>query len=63
MSNNTAKLKPTASPMYPTAATLDEAYAIIKAKLPIENSIELKAAIMLYHNTLLKELSDENHIK
>ena len=43
--------------MYPTANSLDEAWAEIKSRLPIENSIQLKAAIMLYHNSLIKELN------
>lgn len=43
--------------MYPTAISLDEAWAEIKTRLPIENSIQLKAAIMLYQNTLIKELN------
>lgn len=45
------------NPMYPTANSLDEAWAEIKTRLPIENSIQLKAAIMLYKNTLIKELN------
>ena len=45
------------NPMYPTANSLDEAWAEIKTRLPIENSIQLKAAIMLYLNTLIKELN------
>lgn len=45
------------NPMYPTANSLDEALAEIKTRLPIENSIQLKAAIMLYSNTLIKELN------
>lgn len=48
-------LKP--NPMYPTANSLDEALAEIKTRLPIENSIQLKAALMLYFNTLIKELN------
>ena len=49
------KLKP--NPMYPTANSLEEAIAEIKTRLPIENSIQLKAALMLYQNTLIKELN------
>lgn len=45
------------NPMYPTANSLDEAWAEIKTRLPIENSIQLKAALMLYLNTLIKELN------
>ena len=45
------------NPMYPTANSLDEALAEIKTRLPIENSIQLKAALMLYSNTLIKELN------
>ena len=53
--SNQHKLKH--NPMYPTANSLDEALAEIKTRLPIENSIQLKAAIMLYSNTLIKELN------
>ena len=52
---NQHKLK--INPMYPTANSLDEALAEIKTRLPIENSIQLKAALMLYLNTLIKELN------
>ena len=52
---NQRKLKH--NPMYPTANSLDEALAEIKTRLPIENSIQLKAALMLYSNTLIKELN------
>lgn len=45
------------NPMYPTANSLEEAIAEIKTRLPIENSIQLKAALMLYSNTLIKELN------
>ena len=53
--SNQHKLKH--NPMYPTANSLEEAFAEIKTRLPIENSIQLKAAIMLYQNTLIKELN------
>lgn len=53
--SNQHKLKH--NPMYPTANSLDEALAEIKTRLPIENSIQLKAALMLYSNTLIKELN------
>ena len=55
--NNQTNHKLKSNPMYPTANSLDEALAEIKSRLPIENSIQLKAAIMLYHNTLIKELN------
>ena len=51
------QLKLKHNPMYPTANSLDEALAEIKTRLPIENSIQLKAALMLYSNTLIKELN------
>ena len=53
--SNQHKLKH--NPMYPTANSLDEALTEIKTRLPIENSIQLKAALMLYSNTLIKELN------
>ena len=44
--------------MYPTANSLDEALAEIKTRLPIENSIQLKAALMLYHNSFVRALEE-----
>jgi hypothetical protein len=57
MNTQTNQHKLKHNPMYPTANSLDEALAEIKTRLPIENSIQLKAAIMLYHNSLIKELN------
>ena len=57
MNTQTNQHKLKHNPMYPTANSLDEALAEIKTRLPIENSIQLKAAIMLYSNTLIKELN------
>lgn len=51
------KIEP--KPIYPTMDTLDEAVAEIKTRLPIENSIELNAALGLYHNTLLVKIDTE----
>ena len=44
--------------MYPTANNLEEALAEIKTRLPIENSIQLKAALMLYHNSFVRALEE-----
>ena len=57
MNTQTSQHKLKHNPMYPTANSLDEALAEIKTRLPIENSIQLKAALMLYSNTLIKELN------
>ena len=57
MNTQTNQHKLKHNPMYPTANSLDEAWAEIKTRLPIENSIQLKAALMLYQNTLIKELN------
>lgn len=57
MNTQTNQHKLKHNPMYPTANNLDEALAEIKTRLPIENSIQLKAALMLYLNTLIKELN------
>ena len=57
MNTHTNQHKLKHNPMYPTANSLDEALAEIKTRLPIENSIQLKAALMLYQNTLIKELN------
>lgn len=60
MNTQTNQHKLKHNPMYPTANSLDEALAEIKTRLPIENSIQLKAAIMLYHNSLVRAI--EEHI-
>ena len=57
MNTQTNQHKLKHNPMYPTANSLDEALAEIKTRLPIENSIQLKAALTLYSNTLIKELN------
>ena len=57
MNTQTYQHKLKHNPMYPTANSLDEALTEIKTRLPIENSIQLKAALMLYSNTLIKELN------
>ena len=57
MNTQTNQHKLKHNPMYPTANSLEEALAEIKTRLPIENSIQLKAARMLYSNTLIKELN------
>ena len=57
MNTQTNQHKLKHNPMYSTANSLDEALAEIKTRLPIENSIQLKAALMLYQNTLIKELN------
>ena len=57
MNTQTNQHKLNHNPMYPTANSLDAALAEIKTRLPIENSIQLKAALMLYHNSLIKELN------
>lgn len=57
MNTQSKQYKLKTNPMYPTANSLEEALAEIKTRLPIENSIQLKAALMLYHNTLIKELN------
>lgn len=54
--SNQHKLKH--NPMYPTANSLDEALAEIKTRLPIENSIQLKAALMLYHNSFVRAIEE-----
>lgn len=57
MSNQQADTKPKF--IYPTADSLKEAVDEIKTRLPIENSIELNAALGLYHNTLLAAINKE----
>lgn len=48
-------IEPKPAPMFPEAADLDIAFQQIQHKLDIPSN-ELFPAIMLYHNTLLKEV-------
>lgn len=51
-----AKLKPVVQSLYPTYPSLDHCLEYLSTQLPINHSNELKAALMAYHNTLIKEL-------
>ena len=65
-----SKIKPEFVPVYAAADSLDDAWELINANLPITTTNDLKGLVMTYHNTLVHELEtkhikdtqDENHI-
>lgn len=46
----------------PTMNSLDEVLALAKSKLPITCPNELVTLLFTYHNTLLKEIKNEQEI-
>jgi len=50
------KLKPVVQSLYPTYTSLDHCLQFLSSQLPIHQTNQLKAALMSYQNTLLKEL-------
>lgn len=52
----TEKIKPVPVPLYPIEDSLDDAWELLVSRLPITDVNELKASLMMYHNTLLSQL-------
>ena len=50
------KMKPVVNSLYPTADSLDDAMNRAKASLYGYSPNEVHAAVMCYHNSLIKEL-------
>lgn len=50
------KMKPVVNSLYPTADSLDDAMNRAKASLYSCSPNEVHAAVMCYHNSLIKEL-------
>ena len=50
------KMKPVVNSLYPTADSLDDAMNRAKASLYGCSPNEVHAAVMCYHNTLIKEI-------
>lgn len=50
------KIKPEPVPLFPVESSLDDAWELLVSRLPITDVNELKASLMMYHNTLLSEL-------
>lgn len=57
---NSVHLKPIPMPLYATMGTLQEAVDYIDSCRPITKSNELFSLLMVYHNTLLKTLSQKH---
>lgn len=50
-------IEPKPVSMYPTANSLDEAMDKIKSELSLLDGNQVHALVMMYHNTLLKEVA------
>lgn len=48
--------------VFPTLGNLQEVKDYAESKLPITNKNDMAAILYTYHNTLLKEISDEEVI-
>lgn len=57
MPNQTNKLKPVHMLVFPTAGSLNEAMENMQAIVPEEYWNDVYVSLMVYHNTLIKELS------
>ena len=49
--------------LYPTMDSCQEAIAFIEQQAPLNTPNEVFSALMLYHNTLLKQLQDSGQLK
>ena len=47
--------------LYPTMDTVSEAIAFIEQQAPLTTPNEIFSSLMLYHNSLLKQLNDYPH--
>lgn len=54
------KIKPEFVPIYPVADSLDDAWEFINSQLPITETNDLKSHLMMYHNTLIHEMENQN---
>lgn len=57
------KVRPEHMSLYPTMDSCPEAIAYIEQQAPLSTPNEIFSALMLYHNTLLKQLSDTGQLK
>ena len=49
--------------LYPTMDSVTEAISFIEQQAPLSTPNEIFSALMLFHNTLLKQLSDTGQLK
>ena len=52
-------IKPIPMTLYPTMDSLDEVMALAQARVPQVSRNEIVSLLLIYHNTLLKEISKE----
>ena len=57
------KMRPEHMSLYPTMDSCPEAIAYIEQQAPLSTPTEIFSALMLYHNTLLKQLNDTGQLK
>ena len=57
------KARPEHMSLYPTMDSCPEAIAYIEQQAPLSTPNEIFSALMLYHNTLLKQLHDSDQLK
>ena len=57
------KVRPEHMSLYPTMDSCQEAIAFIEQQAPLSSPNDIFSALMLYHNTLLKQLSDTGQLK
>lgn len=57
------KVRPEHMSLYPTMDSCSEAIAHIEQQAPLNTPTEIFSALMLYHNSLLKQLSDTGQLK
>lgn len=56
LSNQQPPLRAVPMPLFPTLGSLQEVVDFSESKLPIKDKNELFSLLMVYHNTLLKEI-------
>ena len=57
------KVRPEHMSLYPTMDSVTEAISFIEQQAPLSTPNEIFSALMLYHNSLLKQLSDTGQLK
>lgn len=56
-------VRPEHMSLFPTMDSLPEAIQFIEQQAPLTTPNQIFSALMLYHNTLLKQLADEGALK
>ena len=57
------KVLPEHMSLYPTMDSVTEAISFIEQQAPLSTPNEIFSALMLFHNTLLKQLRDTGQLK